>query len=150
MPSCPHLYLQLCLSGGCKLWNPFHADAHSVALCCSLFSFSIASLLQVSPCCFRRYSTFRSAFTACRAGSITVCPRAAAVHDVRLCDLSDSQQAAPYLKEASLSLSLPADPSITLETCRQAVTELRNSLKKTAMFYSTVCVCVSLISLLSS
>ncbi|KAM8832217.1 mitogen-activated protein kinase-binding protein 1-like isoform 2-T2 [Spinachia spinachia] len=30
------------------------------------------------------------------------------------------------------------DPSITLETCRQAVTELRNSLKKTAMFYSTV------------
>uniref|UniRef100_G3PG79 Mitogen-activated protein kinase binding protein 1 n=1 Tax=Gasterosteus aculeatus TaxID=69293 RepID=G3PG79_GASAC len=42
------------------------------------------------------------------------------------------------LQGLSLSLSLPADPSITLETCRQAVTELRNSLKKTAMFYSTV------------
>ncbi|KAL6095585.1 mapkbp1 [Pungitius sinensis] len=36
------------------------------------------------------------------------------------------------------SHSEDVDPSITLETCRHAVTELRNSLKKTAMFYSMV------------
>lgn len=40
-------------------------------------------------------------------------------------------------------LSLSADHSITLETCRQAVTELHSSLRKTVMLYTTVSECVS-------
>ncbi|KAM9339134.1 mitogen-activated protein kinase-binding protein 1-like [Symphorus nematophorus] len=46
----------------------------------------------------------------------------------------------PLLPEqAHISCADPQpDHSITLETCRQAVTELNNSLRKTVMFYTTV------------
>lgn len=46
----------------------------------------------------------------------------------------------------SLALRLSVDSSITLETCRQAVTELHNSLRKAVKLYTqvseSVCVCV--------
>ncbi|XP_049446421.1 mitogen-activated protein kinase-binding protein 1-like isoform X1 [Epinephelus fuscoguttatus] len=44
----------------------------------------------------------------------------------------------PEQTRTSLSADPQPDHSITLETCRQAVSELHNSLRKTAMLYTTV------------
>ncbi|XP_028253713.1 mitogen-activated protein kinase-binding protein 1-like [Parambassis ranga] len=44
----------------------------------------------------------------------------------------------PLVPEQADSLSPQPDHSITLETCRQAITDLNNSLRRTVMLYTTV------------
>lgn len=94
-------------------------------------------------CCFFPSSLFcsltsRSTFTVHPLHSIAVCVCAVRVF-VRspICHMQGGTW-------KSCSLPLSADNPISLETCRQVVTELHNSLRKTIMLYTTVSECVFL------
>lgn len=123
-------------AGGYKLWNHFshfHSSRFSlpprVLLACCYFSATkfipVTFLDALRPFC--------CTFTARR--SITVC--SSVTVSMRLCFVFFPCVLC-YTKSPSLSRSLSADHSITLETCRQAARELHTSLRKTVMLYTTV------------
>lgn len=134
MISSPHLYPQLCFPGGYKLWNHSSQFRSSLALCSCLLVLFLFSHKFILVLLLMLFNLLLNIYCV----SIAVCSWVYAV-------LSDLPHPVLYLKESlSLFIFVSVDHSITLETCRQAVTELHNSLRQTVKLYTTVseCVCV--------